>query len=300
MKVAITGGSGFIGKEFLKHAAENFELLSISRSEDSAFNCKVFSNLFDVSAKDLAGVDVIIHLAGIAHSKSISCIDYSVFNTNLTLHLAQEAVKANVKRFVFVSSIGVNGLSTNQERFLPNDKPAPHNSYAKSKLDAEIGLKAIECEKKLEIVIIRPTLVYGINAPGNFSLLVRLVKLFPLLPFGLIDNKRDFISVQNLADLLVVCAKHPDAAGNIFLASDGYAVSTKDFTNAIARGLNKPIFQLPIPASFISACAKIIGKSTMVEQLLGNLEVDNSNCKDILNWQAPLTMTQALSYFNKD
>ncbi|MGL5486994.1 MAG: NAD-dependent epimerase/dehydratase family protein [Shewanella sp.] len=300
MKVAVTGGSGFIGKEFLKHAGNHFELLSISRNGNSDLNCKVFPDLFDVSAKDLAGVDAIIHLAGVAHGESISSIDYSIFNTNLTLHLAKEAAKANVKRFVFVSSIGVNGLSSKENRFLPNDKPSPHNSYAKSKLDAEIGLKAIEHENKIEIVIIRPTLVYGVNAPGNFSRLTRLVKLFPLLPFGLINNKRDFIAVQNLVDLLVVCVKHPDAAGHIFLASDGHAVSTKDFTNAIAGGLKKPIFQLPIPICVISTCAKIFGKSAMVEQLIGNLEVDSSNCKKILNWQAPITMELAMSYLNKD
>ncbi len=147
----------------------------------------------------------------------------------------------------------------------------------------------------MEIVIVRPTLVYGHNAPGNFGTLVNLIKKVPILPFGLASNRRDFISVKNLADFLIVCALHENAMGHIFLPSDGHSLSIKDFTNSIAKGLDKTLVQIPIPFSLMRFFASVIGKSSTIEQLLGNLQVDSSNAFDVLGWTAPYNIEQTMA-----
>ncbi len=240
-------------------------------------------------------MDSVIHLAGLAHSESYSRLDYKKVNVEGSLCLARAAANSGVKRFVFVSSIGVNGISTQSQPFSNDTPERPQNAYAESKYEAELGLKKISSETGLELVIVRPTLVYGQNAPGNFGMLTKLVKKLPLLPFGLANNRRDFIAVQNLADLLVTCAKHKSAAGQTFLASDGETVSTKDFTNAMAKGLGKNVIQLPIPVSLMRFTGRLTGKSRMIEQLFGNLEVDSSNIQQVLGWEPPLTMEQAMA-----
>jgi nucleoside-diphosphate-sugar epimerase len=295
MAILLTGSSGFIGsnlclldssiisvvrKKAKKTVNVNFEITELNASTNWQ---GAFTN-----------ITAIIHLAGLAHSSSFSEQDYEKVNVDGTLHLANEAVKAGVKRFVFVSSIGVNGTSTYQAPFSVLSEAKPHNTYAQSKYDAEVGLKKIAEERGLEVVIIRPTLVYGPNAPGNFGSLNRLVNKVLVLPFGLVNNKRDFIAVQNLADLLITCANNPKAAGHTFLASDGQAVSTKDFTNAIAKGLNKRVIQLPTPVWSMRLAGKLLGKSVIVEQLVGNLEVDSSNAQEVLGWVPPYTMQQAM------
>jgi nucleoside-diphosphate-sugar epimerase len=176
----------------------------------------------------------------------------------------------------------------------------PHNHYAKSKSLAELGLKKIASETGLEVIVVRPTLVYGPKAPGNFGLLTKLVHKLPLLPFGLADNKRDFIAVQNLVDLLMTCVNHPNAAGHTFLASDCQTVSIKSFTNAVGKGLGKTVIQLPVPVSLMRLTARLVGKSAMMEQLLGNLQVDSSNAHDVLGWVPPYTMEQAMASLSEN
>ncbi|WP_406734094.1 NAD-dependent epimerase/dehydratase family protein [Vibrio scophthalmi] len=252
-------------------------------------------NLYAEYKSELIGVDAIIHLAGVAHSKVFTGQCYQSVNVELTLKLAREAVECGVKRFVFVSSIGVCGSGTRESLFTPNLAPNPRNIYTQSKYDAEVGLKKIAEESGLEVVIVRPTLVYGPRAPGSFGLLTKLVHRLPILPFDMAKNRRDFIAVQNLADLLVTCAKHPDAKGHTFLASDGETVSIKQFTNLIAEGLGKKVIQLPIPVIFMRLAGKLLGKSNLIDQLYGNLEVDSSNLKEVLGWTPPLTMKQAMA-----
>lgn len=300
MTILLTGASGFIGQNLLKLQSQrelNFKIVSRQRAKksdsftyciDSFDSSTCWSNAFE-------GVESIIHLAALAHKTNFLNRDYREVNTKGTLNLAKEAIKYGVKRFVFVSSIGVNGISTHETPFTESSMPFPHNSYAQSKHDAEIGLKKIAEETGLEVVIVRPTLVYGTCAPGNFGALTRLVNNVPILPFGLANNRRDFIAVQNLADLLVTCAIHPDAAGHTFLASDGETVSIKQFTNAIADGLGKKVIQLPVPVSVMRLVGKLTGKSAMIEQLYGHLEVDSSNLKEVLGWTPPLTMKEAMA-----
>lgn len=302
MSVLLTGGTGFIGKTLASLVEDQWRY--VVREKD----CGKFKNEFVIDNIDgntnwegaFQGCYSVIHLAGLAHSKIHKAKDFSDVNVDGTRHLALQAAKAGVKRFVFVSSIGVNGSSTLNKPFSSSCIPNPHNNYAKSKLKAELALYEVSSDTGLDIVIVRPTLVYGPNAPGNFGLLKKLVKKSPLLPFGLVDNKRDFVYVKNLADLLITCEKHPDAAGHTFLASDGEVVSIKQFTNAIAKGLGKNLIQLPIPVGFMRFSARLVGKSSVAEQLLGNLQVDSSNTQEVLGWIPPYTMEQAMASLSEN
>lgn len=296
MKCLITGATGFIGRELTKL---EYDFRSIVRLDEN-HRFKDYYVIPDLNESTdwsncLYGINTIIHLAGLAHNNFHTALEYKTINTNGALRLASEAAKSGVRRFVFVSSIGVNGTSTVGPPFTPHSKENPHNLYAQSKYHAELGLKKISEDTGLEVVIVRPTLVYGANAPGNFGLLTNLVSKFPILPFGLVHNRRDFIAVQNLVDLLITCATHPAAAGHTFLASDCETVSTKHFTNAIAEGLGKKVIQVPIPVNLMRFVGKLTGKSTMIEQLCGDLEVDSSNIKEVLGWTPPLTMKQAMA-----
>lgn len=300
MAILVTGATGFVGRELTKLKKDFRCVVRLGEAHS-------YHNTFSVPSIDAStewegcfnDVHSLIHLAGLAHSKTFSTYDYNLVNTAGTLRLAQKAVEAGVRRFVFVSSIGVNGTSTIGAPFTPHSKENPHNHYAQSKYDAELGLKKIAENTGLEVVIVRPVLVYGAHAPGNFGLLTKLVSKLPILPFGSVNNRRDFIAVQNLVDLLVTCATHPDATGHTFLASDGKTVSTKQFTNAIAKGLGKKVFQLPIPVGLMRLVGKVAGKSAMMEQLFGNLEVDSSNTREILNWTPPFTMEQSMASLKK-
>lgn len=296
MNIMLTGGSGFIGQCFSKqYSVKRY----VTRNEGKRVNLNDFMvPCFGSSTKwdgAFDEIDVVVHLAGLAHSGTHVTSDYKEVNIDGTLRLARSAAKAGVKRFVFVSSIGVNGLSTLDAPFSLESKPNPHSAYAESKYEAELELKKIALKTGLEVVIVRPTLVYGAEAPGKFGILTRLVDKLPCLPFGLVNNRRSFISVQNLAHLLSTCAIHPEAAGHTFLASESDTVSIKEFTNAIAKGLGKKVYQLPVPVSLMRFAGKLLGKSTMVEQLVGNLQVDSSDLKKVLGWTPPYTMEESMA-----
>lgn len=302
MNILLTGSSGFVGRHLFGDASIK---RIVVRENDS---CNYWScEQFKIRALNgqtnwpgaFCGIDAVIHLAALAHSRKFTSDDYQQVNVDGTLHLAREASRSGVKRFVFVSSIGVHGANTFEAPLTPDSPLLPDNDYTRSKLSAEQGLKQIANETGLDVVIVRPTLVYGFNAPGNFGLLSKLIQRVPVLPFGTIKNKRDFIAAQNLADLLVCCATHPNASGQVFLASEGETVSIGEFTNKIARGLNRKIIQLPIPAGFFRLAGKLTGKTQLVEQLVGNLHVDNSDLKQILGWTPIYSMEEAMSQLNK-
>lgn len=307
MNILITGATGFVGNTLVEYLVSNstHKVAVVTRRKATNFPTGV--DILEIDSIDenvcwgkyLDDVQCIIHMAARAHVVNDSAIDplseFRQINVDGTINLAHQAAKAGIKRFIFISSIGVNGSLTLSEPFSDKSPTNPHSPYSVSKLEAENALWDISKETDMEIVVIRPPLVYGPNAPGNFGSLTNLVQKLPFLPFGLTDNKRDFISVKNLADLLMVCANHPNAAGHTFLASDGETVSIKAFTNAIAKGLNKSLIQLPVPTSLMRLAASLIGKSAMAEQLLGNLQVDSSNAQDVLDWTPPYTMEQAMA-----
>ncbi len=295
MTILVTGATGFIGQN-LTLLNQKFRCV-VRSGEKHSFTDSYSVQTIDAStewADCFHGVSSIIHLAGLAHNRSYTDDEYRAVNTEGTLRLALKASEVGVKRFIFVSSIGVNGTNSYNMVFSPDDVAQPHNSYSQSKYEAELGLWDISKKTGLEIVIVRPTLVYGPNAPGNFGSLTKLVSKSPILPFGMANNQRSFIAVQNLADLLVTCAFHPNAAGHTFLASDGEAMSTKAFSNFIAEGLGRKVFQLPIPVRLLLMAGRFTGKAAMIEQLFGNLQVDSSNLKEVLGWKPPLSMKQAM------
>jgi nucleoside-diphosphate-sugar epimerase len=269
--ILFTGKTGFIGRNI----TQDYDFIDL-KSDENTWGLK--------------GYDCIIHLAGLAHGQ-FSYQDYQSVNVDLTLTLAKRAIFFGVSRFVFISTMNISWLELAGE---------PFDAATSSKYQAECALADLSKASDLEIVIVRVPLVYGSEAPGKFGTLSKLVKALPFLPFGLSDNKRDFMAVQNLADLLLTCAKHPNAAGHTFLASDGETVSIKAFTNAIAKGLNKTLIQLPIPISLMRLAALIMGKSAMAEQLLGNLQVDSSIVQDVLGWTPPYTMAQSMSSLSRN
>lgn len=303
MNLLITGGCGFVGQRLIQRvSAADQVMCSVRKIRKHDVNIKQ-ELVLDIDSdtdwsKCLTNIDVVIHLAARAHiidETSENPLElFRKVNAAGTINLARQAVKFGVRRFVFVSSIGVNGPYVNGMPFTEHSQSAPQSDYAISKYEAEEELKKLSQELGLELVIVRPTLVYGAGAPGNFGNLVRVVSKLPFLPFGCTNNSRSFISVDNLADFLYTCASHPKAAGETFLISDGEDVSSKKLTSAIAIGLGKKIFQIPIPVILMSLVARLLGKQKIAEQLFGDLQVNSNKARDLLNWSPPENMSQAL------
>ena len=304
MKILVTGASGFIGKHLTSVLENNLDIDLLCASRCSIENIKnifIHGDLNHVDwSKALLGVDCVIHLAGLAHKSNYTAKDYNEVNFKATARLVDAAVKSGVKRFIFMSTINVLSTQTTKKTFDILSAVQPNTDYARSKLAAEEYLLQTSKEKSIEIVILRPTLVYGANAPGNFGLLTSLVSKVPILPFGLTYNKRSFISVQNLVDLISTCVSHSNAGNHIFLASECKAVSIKQFTSAIAKGIGKKTTQLPVPIWLMRFVGKILGKSSMIEQLVGNLEVDSSQLQDVLGWVQPYTMEESMSFLKQE
>lgn len=294
-EILISGHSGFIGRNLFTRSSCSYVVRKGSQHNfkkyfeiDSLGPCTDWQGAFE-------NIDCVIHLAGLAHNKQSSNSDFFEVNTKGSLHFATEASKHGVTRFIFISSIGVNGRYTKGKGFDESDIPKPHDSYASSKWEAEKGLLKIAEQSGMEVVIIRPSLVYGANAPGNFGLVTKLVKIMPILPFGLVNNARSFISVNNLCDFINTCVSHPKAANQTFVISDGGTVSVKFFTSAIATGLGKTLIQLPVPVKLMAFAAKLFGVSNLSNQLFEDLRVDSSKAGALLGWTPPESMSEAMS-----
>jgi len=304
MKILITGSSGFIGNFLTNRLKCKYTVIGHGMESDSTLPKKSFFGV-NINSKSnwhecLDNVNTIIHLAAVAHNNSNDSGYINEVNVKGTINLAQQASEMGVKRFIFISSIGVLGNDTTSKKALDEiTKTAPHSQYAQSKLDAENALLKIAKETDLEVVIIRPVLVYGVGAPGNFGKLVNLVDKLPMLPFGLCENKRSFISVDNLANFISVCIDHPKAKNEIFCISDGVDVSIKELTDDIAKGLGKPLLQLPIPNLFFKLLGKLTNKQEQVGQLIGDLQVDSSKARRLLDWKPPFTMSDTLSHLTR-
>jgi nucleoside-diphosphate-sugar epimerase len=299
--ILVTGSSGFMGKVVVNRLVETKNKISIVvRAKQDIPSINEF--LIDGISSDndwkqnLEGIDIIIHLAAVAHNSSNDPDYINEVNVKGTINLARQAVENGVKRFVFISSIGVLGKATEAGKaFDERSAVSPHSQYAQSKLDAENALLKIAEETELEIVIIRPVLVYGAGAPGNFGKLVKLVQRMPFLPFALCRNKRSFISVDNLVDFISTCVDHPKAKNEIFCISDSVDVSIEEFTDGIAAGLNKNLLQFPVPVWLFKLLGKMTGKSELIEQLIGDLQVDSSKARELLDWTPPTTMVETFS-----
>jgi UDP-glucose 4-epimerase len=304
-KILLTGGTGFIGKALLSELLNNkFLLVSAVRR----LNPNIPSPISEYEIKNIDSktnwghlvqdIDTIIHLAARAHILNDTNTDplavFREINTEGTLGLARQAASAGVRRFIFISSIGVNGNQTTSAPFTMDDIPVPIEPYAISKLEAEIGLKKIGEKTGMEIVIIRPPLVYGSDAPGNFRRLISLVAKSIPLPLGAIHNRRSFIALDNIVDLIKTCIEHPNAANQTFLASDDDDLSTTELLQRLATSLGKPSHLIPVPAYLLTTAATLLGKRDLIQRLCGSLQVDISHTKQILNWSPPLSVTDAL------
>ncbi|AKV07571.1 NAD-dependent dehydratase [Pseudomonas fluorescens NCIMB 11764] len=307
MRLLVTGGSGFIGSRLIDVlAAENkYEIVAVNRRSGLHFPVVVQSRIVQGLSQTtewsdtLKGVDVVIHTAARAHVMS----DYSAdplaefrrINVEGTIRLASHAVEAGVKRFIFLSSIKVNGESTVLSApYHADSKPAPADPYAISKMEAEQGLRVIAQETGMEVVIIRPTLVYGPGVKANFLSMMRwLISGIPL-PFGAIHNRRSLVALDNLVDLIVTCIDHPAAANETFLVSDGEDLSTTELLHRMGTALGVSARLLPVPAWLLMAGATVLGRKSLSQRLCGSLQVDITKTRERLEWEPPVSVAHAL------
>lgn len=296
----VTGANGFVGKSLCRAlTAKGFEVIRVARktSDGNAVPVGDINGTTDWSGI-LQGADVVIHLAAHVHQTEAPATSSSIFhevNSEGTANLARQAASAKVKRFVFVSSIKVNGERTEEGHpFKETDLPRPEDAYGISKLEAELALSQIAEETGMDIVVVRPPLVYGPGVKANFLNLLKLITRDIPLPLGAIKNGRSLIYVENLVDALVLSATHPNAVGEIYLVSDGPAISTPALIKGLARALGKKgrIFFLPLtPLRLLS---RLLHKSSQFDKLVQSLEVDSSKIRRQLEWIPPYTTQQGL------
>lgn len=303
-RALITGASGFIGKELCVEAARRSLITrAVVRKHYTHVNADdvVLINAIDeVTDWSLAldGVDVVFHLAARVHVMSEvernPLQEFRRVNVLGSEHLARAAAAHGVKRFIYVSSVGVHGLFTTGMPFTEEDTVNPHNAYTWSKWEAEQVLRRVAQETGLELVIVRPPLVYGYGAPGNFAQMIKVISRRIPLPLANVANMRSFIYVKNLVDALLVCANHPVAAGKTYLISDGQDISTPDLLRQLGEvmGCHARLFSCPVPLLMLAGY--MTGKSAQIERLLGSLQIDNSKICSELNWSPPYDFDQGL------
>lgn len=301
--ILLTGATGFLGNALLRKLntlARHNVTAAVRRpprlSSLRIVNVPGLSKNTDWSAS-LTNQHVVIHAAARAHVIKEELGDplggYHQVNVDGTLNLARQAASADVKRFIFISSIGVNG-GIGSRPFTEDDAPNPMELYAKSKWEAEKGLWEIQRETSMEFVIIRPPLVYGPNAPGSFGSLMRWIEKGVPLPLGAIQNQRSLVALDNLVSLIIACIDHPAAANQVFLAGDGQDLSTTELCRGVARALGRPSRLFPVPSSFLMMVATLLGKKVIAQRLLGSLQVDVSKARDLLGWEPPISVEEGL------
>lgn len=304
MKILVTGASGFMARSLLARlrATQGIQVVTLSRKKElpdvldsSTLNqCFSTANFLDL----LVGVDVVVHTAARAHVLNETAADplaeYRKVNVDFTLNLARQCAQRQVKRFIYISSIGVHGV-TSEVPFSVLDELAPEEPYSVSKLEAEIGLEQLCQRGEMELVIIRPPLIYGHGAPGNYGRMVQWLRSGIPLPLGAVNNLRSLISVDNLVDLIYVCLDHPAAAGQVLLACDGEDVSTPELLRRLGRAMGKPARLVPVPPALLKLVAAIVGKQAMARRLTGSLQVDMRATTDLLGWNPPFTLDEGLA-----
>jgi len=305
--ILLTGSTGFVGRQvLLRLVADNFQVQASIRNNNAglpgAVNRHQVGDLLPNTnwQAALKGVDCVIHAAARVHVMNDQAPDslaaFREVNVSGTLNLARQAAQEGVKRFIFISSIKVNGEGTPQGvAFKPADQAAPMDSYGASKLEAENALMSIGTETGMEIVIIRPPLVYGSGVKGNFLSLLKLAGTSLPLPLGAVNNNRSMVYLGNLVDLIVTCIGHPNAANQLFLASDCHDISTTQLLSRIRALMNKPKLLVPVPAFLFRLLGTVTGKRAIVDRLFGSLQVDSRNTKELLGWTPPYTVEQGLT-----
>ncbi len=303
--ILLTGASGFVGRAVWARLEKLGPVRLALRNPDSIGLLKgvEFAKASLSPDEDwtgaLAGASVVIHCAARVHVMKEAEVDplaeFRLINVDGTLRLARQAADAGARRFIFISSIGVNGGETFAQPFTAGDDPAPHTPYAVSKREAEAGLRTLAAEKGMEVVIIRPPLVYGPSAPGNFSSLMKwLTSGIPLPLGGITENRRSFVFLDNLVDLIVTCIDHPAAANQTFLVSDDEDLSTAALLRRMAAALGRPARLIPVPAGLITLGGKLIGRPGIAQRLCGSLQVDIGKTKALLGWSPPISVDEGL------
>lgn len=304
-RVLVTGANGFVGRALCAEAAAH----GLSVSGTTRQSCQLLGNVknYVVNSLDegtnwqlaLAGINAVVHLAARVHVMQDTASDplaqFRRVNVEGTLNLARQAAAAGVGRFVFVSSIKVNGEATRPGYlFKADDAPAPLDAYGISKMEAEQGLRKIAAQTGMDVVIIRPPLVYGPGVKANFAAMMRWLRRGVPLPLGAIDNRRSLVALDNLVDLILTCLTHSAAANQTFLVSDGEDVSTSALLRRMGEAMNRPARLVSVPTGLLKLAAALVGRRDMAQRLCGSLQVDIEKNHQLLGWRPPLTLNQGL------
>ncbi|EXF95559.1 NAD-dependent dehydratase [Pseudomonas fluorescens HK44] len=306
-RILVTGSSGFVGScliEKLTSVADYHIGAMVRRAPAQPVKNVVYHHVPDFSMIDadlnaLNGAEVVIHLASRVHVMNDTEADplaaFRLVNVGHTLKLARSAAMAGAKRFIFVSSVKVNGETTLPGHpYRETDVPAPVDPYGVSKMEAEAGLRLLAAETGLEVVIIRPVLVYGPGVSANFENMMKWLHRGIPLPFGAIHNQRSLVALDNLVDFIMTCVSHPAACDQTFLVSDGEDVSTTQLLQKLAKVLSSPARLLPVPEWMLTAGANLLGKAALSQRLCGSLQVDTTKARSLLGWSPVITVDQGL------
>lgn len=298
LNILITGANGFVGRPLCRYLTQQGHkvtaLVRKSVADLSIEQQVVVPNFLEYKdyPKILKGIDVIIHTAGLAHVSGPPEHEYYKINTEITEKLALEAIKAKVGRFVYLSSTHVHVPSKSSSILRTNSPFGPTTAYGKSKLKAEELLRQM---KSLDVVIIRPPLVYGPNAAGNIRLLVKAIQKGIPFPFGGVHNKRSMIYIDNLLDAISEAALHPKAKGQTYFVSDDQPLSIQDLIKGLGEGLGKKTILFPFPQFLLWLPLKLIGRQEMLDKITGSLELDTTHIRETLGWKPPVSVKQGLS-----
>ena len=295
--ILLTGATGFVGQKLVKTLLQNSDLslrIAVREMEENPTNLKIFRRMDLSSSTDwqeaLKDCDLVIHTAARVHVMKDLAEDpleaFRKVNVEGTLNLARQAAHLGIKRFIFISSIKVNGEFTLKNQFFTaNDSPNPSDPYAISKFEAEEGLKQLAASTDMEVVIIRPPLVYGFGVKGNFQRMMAMLEKGIPLPLSLVKNKRSFVSLENLVSLILKCIEHPKAANQTFLVSDGEDLSVPELLQKMGKTMNKSVYLFPIPPSLLNLGATLLGKKDVFQRLCGSMQLDISKTSALLDWQ---------------
>lgn len=303
--VLVTGATGFVGAALVARLAlDGLAVRAVVRNKVSPTTAKIdVVRVSELSAETdwsdaLANMDAVIHLAARVHVMTDTANDplteYRRVNVEGTLNLANQAAAAGIKRFIFMSSIKVNGEKTVLNPFLADDAPDPQDPYGISKYEAEQGLLRLAAETGMEVTIIRSPLVYGPGVKANFLSMMRWLKRGIPLPFGAIQNKRSLVALDNLIDLIAICIHHPTAANQIFLVSDDEDLSTTELLCRMGHALDRPARLIRLPAAVIKVGAALLGRHNLAQRLCGSLQVDIKKTKELLGWSPPINVEEGL------
>ncbi len=314
--VLLTGATGFLGKSLLQAFLQDTSLAVVvaTRRTNGFLKNVVVHPIADLDASTSwnevfqSPIDIVVHSAARVHVMEDCSADplgeYRRVNVEGTLSLARAAIEAGVKRFIFISSIKVNGESTEPGfAFSADDAASPLDPYGVSKMEAEQGLQDLARNSDLEVVIIRPVLIYGPGVGANFRTMMKWISRRLPLPLGAVDNKRSLVSIFNLVDFIQVCLTHPEAANEVFLVSDGEDISVSELLRRISHALGVSALLVPVPVSWMLPVAKMLGKQASSRRLLSSLQVDIAKNYRLLGWKPPVPMDKALQltvqYFNE-